>query len=660
MTNIAVNSRRGRISTAVLGPLGLVLALLAGCGSDQSTTAARASDSAAIERYYAEYPDFFHFRSLADLPDDLTWEDGSDLPEIGDPAARKGGTLRLPLQDFPRTLRHVGPDANGNFRRFLLDYTMISLAIVYPENDARHFPGLAQSWAVDSATSTVYVRLDPAATWSDGVPVTADDFFYMFYFYRSPHIVAPWYNNWYTNEYARITRYDTHTFSITLPQTKPDLADRVLRLYPIPRHHYLDLAADFVDRYQWEHMPTTGPYVIREADIRKGRSIALTRLDDWWGRDRKHFRYLFNPDSISFSVIRDTAKSFEAFKRGDIDMIPTDLTELWYDKLPDSDPEVARGFIHKSMFYNVHPRPPYGLWINTSRPLLDNRDIRIGISYASNWQLVIDSFFRGDASRLNTTNDGFGDFTHPNITARPFDITLAREHFRKAGFDESGPDGILVNASGQRLSVSLTTGYEHFRDVLTILKEEALKAGLELRVEVLDSTAGWKKMQEKKHDIAFVAFAGFLEMYPRYWEQHHSVNAYDQAFLADGSVNPARQVKAQTNNLESIAIAELDRLIERYDASPDRAEMVALAHQMEELMFDHGSFVPGFMFGYYRIGHWRWLRFPESFNVKHSRDHLGWFLFWVDEEAQRETRAAQRSGNTFPPRVQVFDQYRGL
>ena len=125
-----------------------------------------------------------------------------------------------------------------------------------------------------------------------------------------------------------------------------------------------------------------------------------------------------------------------------------------------------------------------------------------------------------------------------------------------------GPDGILVNEAGERLSFTLSSGYESLKDVMTILKEEAAKAGLEYRIEVLDGTASWKKTQEKQHDITFVAFNVSPEMYPRYWETYHSVNAYDKPWLADGRPSPARKLKPQTNNLQSIANAELDARIE--------------------------------------------------------------------------------------------------
>jgi microcin C transport system substrate-binding protein len=357
-------------------------------------------------------------------------------------------------------------------------------------------------------------------------------------------------------------------------------------------------------------------------------------------------------------VIRDTPKVFEAFKRGDIDQFELNLAEYWYEKLPDDDPDVQKGYIYKTVFYNQRPRPTYGLWINTSRPLLDNRDIRVGIGYATNWQLVIDKFFRGDYQRLQTSSDGYGEFSHPTLKARPFDINKALEHFARAGFSQRGPDGILVNNQGQRLSFTLSTGYESLKDVLTILKEEAAKAGLEFRLEVLDSTAGWKKVQEKKHDIHFSAFNVSLEMYPRFWETYHSDNAYDDAFLEDGSVNPDRKLKAQTNNLEALAIWEMDQMIDQYRASDSKEEMIELAHKMTELHHEHASFVPGFYQPFYRLGYWRWIRYPEFFNHKYSNGAGELFIHWIDPDIKKETLEAKKEGKSFEPQIRVYDRFK--
>jgi microcin C transport system substrate-binding protein len=635
--------------------------LLGGCDSgepDAKEAAVQGPDNTQeVQDYYAANPDFFTFKTLADLPEGLNWEDGMDLPEIGSDDAIKGGTEYRRLDDFPRTLRLVGPDSNGSFRPWILDNVAMNLAQRHPDK-FEYYPGLASSWAVDPATKTVFIKLNPNARWSDGETVTTEDFLFMFFMYQSDYIVAPWYKNEFTNSFTNITRFDDLTFSITVPEAKPDLAKRVLENIPVPAHFYRELGDDFVERYQWRFQPTTGAYVIKDEDIKKGTSITLTRQKDWWAKDNKFWKNRFNVDRVQMTVMRDSSKVFEAFKKGDIDQFGLNLAEYWYDKLPNTDTDVTRGYIQKSVFYNQRPRPTYGLWINTSQPLLDNQDIRVGINHAINWQLVIDKFFRGDYYRMQTSSDGYGEFSHPTLKAREYDIDKALAAFKKAGFVERDADGILINDKGQKLAFTLSSGYESLKDVLTILKEEALKAGLELRVEVLDGTAGWKKVQEKQHDIHFSAFGVSLELYPRFWEIYHSDNAYDIAFLEDGSVNPARKLKTQTNNLEALASYEFDQLINRYRASDDKQEMIELAHTMTAMHHEHASFVPGFYQPFYRLGHWRWLRYPEFFNQKHSGSPTEYHIHWIDEAMRKETQAAQKADTGFAPAIQVFDQFK--
>lgn len=636
--------------------------LLAGCG-EKKTEEVR-DNTEEVKAYYASKPEFFIFKTPADLPTDLEWENGDELPEIGSPKAKKGGTLYFYVQDFPRTLRHLGPDSNGSFRPWILDDVVMNWAWRHPNDTSigpkgfRYFPGLASEWAIDKARRTVFVRIDPKARWNDGVPITSDDMLFAFFLYQSKYVQAPWYNNFYSTNYESITRFDSHTFAITMPEDRPNLSSRVLELNPQPAHFYKELGTDYPERYQWRNVPGSGPYVVREQDIQKGRSITLTHIDDWWAKDKKHWRYRFNPGKIRLTVIRDTPKSFEAFKKGEIDYFGLALAEYWYDKLPDSDPDVQAGYITKAKFYNDIPRPTYGLWMNTARPLLDNRDIRVGIQYATNWELVIEKFARGDWERMRTTADGYGEFTHPTLKARPFSVEKALESFAKAGFNKRGPDGVLVNDRGDRLSFQLTTGYEALKDIMTILREEALKAGVEFRIEVLDGTASWKKVQEKQHDIQFSAFNVSPEMYPRYWETYHSANAYDDAFLPDGTVNPERKLKTQTNNLESMAIWEMDKMIAAYDRSSDAEEMKRLAFKMEEMLYDYASFSPGYVVPFFRVGTWRWVGFPDDYHVKLGRNFSEWMLMWIDEDLKKETLEARRTGKKFPPRILTFDQYK--
>jgi len=634
-------------------------ALLTACGGDSEQTATTEVQDVTqeVQEFYAANPELITFATPEDLPNDLIWEDGMDLPDIGSPEAKKGGTYYDWLEDFPPTLRPTGPDSNSSARNWVSEYFSLTYASPHPDVEGL-IPGVAQSWAVSTERKTVYVKIHPDARWTDDVPITADDALFAFFFYLSDYIQAPFTTNYFKNEFSNITKYDDLTFSVTVTRLKPDMATIVLWMPPVPQHFYKELGEDYPERYQWRYAPHAGPYYLQESDIDMGVRLVLRRKENWWAEDHRYYRYRFNPDRISLTVIRDTAKRYESFRRGDLDLYELRTAELWYDETSDTEADVANGYLHKSTFYNQYPRTSWGLWMNSSRPLLDNVDVRLGIQYAINWDVVLRSYFRGDLERLKRQNQGYPEFEHPDLPPRPFDIDKAVAHFGSAGFTERGPDGILVNEQGQRLSFTLSTHYERFSDVFTILKEEAIKAGLEFRIEMMDGAAGFRKALEKQHDMYFVGFVQSPGLYPELSQHMHSKYAYDQAFLEDGSINPDRKVIAQGNNLEVIADYELDQLIDQYIASEDREEMRDLAFQIQQIHYDHASYSPGFVEPFYRTGYWRWVRWPEGFNSKTTVMARELFVHWIDEEMKGETLEARVKGQAFELVNEVYDQYR--
>jgi len=664
--------------------LGAALALvLSGC-SREGTPRASGTGAGAAKEYPTSGPmaadlastlerekEFYVVKTAADLPANLKWENGGDLPEFADPNAKKGGTFNYYIQDFPRTLRVIGPDATGGIRQYLWDFTEIYPAQEHPNQSGKVFPGFAKEWAPDPASRTVYYRINESARWSDGKPVTTDDVLFTLYLFRSPHIREPWYNDFHSKTWERITVYDKYTYALTLKELRPDFVVRASQgFYLFPKHAMADFGPDFIENYQWRVLPTLGAYTLRAADIDKGRSVTLTRVQDWWARDLKFWRGRYNPDRYRLSVIRDVDKAFETFLRGDIDfyLAMTAVPKYWYDLLPDNHPDVAGGYIHKAKFFNRIPRPDWGLWINRTKPLLDQPDIRRGIQYAANFDLVANQFYRGDAVQMNTRSDGYSWRTHPTLSARKFDPVKAREYFAKAGFTQQGPDGILRNEQGQRLSFNLSTYRPDIRDIMSILRSEGAKAGVEFNLEVLDQTTGWKKVQEKGHDIALIALSRSPELFPRYWEMYHGSNAFTDAYLgpdgspvsrfADGKPNPApKQPRAQTNNMTMTFIPKLDQLIEAYDRAETLEQMKLIAAQIEQVIHDDAAWVPGWAIPFYRLAYWQWVKWPKDFNVMTSRSAEEYFVHWIDQELKEETRAAKRRGQTFPPQVLTFSQY---
>lgn len=590
-------------------------------------------------------PEYFTFAKPEDVPADLKWEDGMDEPEIGDANAKKGGTLRDYILSFPATLRVLGENSNGSFRGYQYDDVEMSLINLHPET-GRVIPCVAKQWAVSPDNRTVYFRIDPDATFSDGTPIEADDFLNHFYMQLSEYPKNPFGNEWYGTNYSNITRYDARTLSITLTEPKP-LAPYYVSTSPMSRHFYREFGPDFEQRYQWRCRPSAGPYVIHEEDIQFGRSVTLSRVKNWWARDKKFYKHRFNVDRIVYRVIRLQDKVLELFRQGELDVeqLMMGIPEYWYEKL--EIPEVHKGYIHKAKFYNIWPGSHAGLWLNCAVPPLHNKDVRLGLSYATNYQKVIDFDLRGDFQRLNSFSEGFPLIGDPPIKARPFDVRLAREHFAKAGYTKLGNDGVLLNDKGERLSVTiLHRKTDIIQKVMQRLKEEAIKAGLEYKLEGLESTSYFQKATQKKHQAASVAFS-VTPPIPDHYQAWHSKDA----FMEDG-----KTPKPNTNNLTSFADPRMDKFCEAERGATTIEEIRQASWGADQLIHEEAAWIPAYEQNYYRVAYWRWVKWPEkTFNVAVSELPMSNHLHWIDEDVKRETEAAIRNGKTFPETDQVFD-----
>jgi len=592
--------------------------------------------------------DYFAFKKEEDIPKDLVWEDGMGEPEIGDPRAKKGGVLHTYMSQFPATVRPFGKEANNSFRGRLYDELEIALVGMHPLTK-KLIPGLAKRWAVSKDGRTVYYELDPDAKYNDGVPVAVKDFMVGIYLRVSDNVSAPYQKQYFKEQFAQVATYGDSYISVSLPEPKP-MMPLYGSLAPAAPHFYKDYGPDYVDRYQWKVAPHTGAYFVRDEDIVKGVSITLTRDKDWWAKDKKYYRYRFNPDKIVYTTIRDESKSFELFRAGQLDYFYLTRPNYWYEK--SEIPPVFNGYIERYQFYTQYPRSPRGAYLNVHRPMLKNLDLRRGVCYALNWQKVIDVVFRGDFSRLQQFSEGFGEITNPHVKARKYSILKAREYFAKAGYTEEGPDGFLRKPNGERLAINMTyPNAAYYPKVVSVLKEEAKKAGMELRADGLEPTVAYKKVMKKEHDMTIWAWGTGLP-FPSYYQFFFSKNAFD----SEGNPKP------QTNNINCYADPEMDRYCKgvRYARTVEEVKKNAWAAQQK--IHDEAIFSPAWVSDFVRIGSWRWIRWPDTentpFNVPMISDPMESYVLWIDGDMKEETLRAMRAHKKFPEVQKVIDKFK--
>jgi microcin C transport system substrate-binding protein len=570
-------------------------------------------------------------------PEDLQWLTNESDPTFASPQSVKGGTFHAALLSFPLTFRVVGPDSNSSFRSAILG-NQLSLIGIHP-NTENIIPELATHWAFGVDKKSMYFKLNPEARWSDGEPVTAHDFAYTLEFMRSKHIVAPWYNDYYGKEIEKVVVFDDHTLAVVGTKAEPDLHLK-LGLGPIPRHFFGQLGEDFVRRYNWKIVPNTGPYQI--ADFKKGKTIKFNRKREWWARDLRYFKHRFNVNRVIFTVVRDYNLQWEYFKKGKVDTFGITLPDFWHAKTKTA--VVENGYVHRIWFFNDTQQSATGMWLNQDKEIFKDQRVRYAFAHAMNIQKVIDEVLRRDYFRLEHGFVGYGRYSNTKIRARRFDLAKVNEYMTDAGW-QRGSDGIWEK-NGLRFSVEVSYGFDQHTPRLVVLKEEAKKAGIELRLQKLDAASSYKKVIEKKHDVAWMGWSTSLR--PQYWEHYHSINAH----------------KPQTNNITNTDDADMDRLVDAYRNSLDEAERIQLSIEIQEAIHRVGAFVPTFMVPYVREAYWCWWRLPEVPGTRHSNTLFDPFgsttggLFWYDEGLEKETKQAMKKKKAFEPVTLIDETYK--
>ncbi|MBU0463528.1 MAG: extracellular solute-binding protein, partial [Proteobacteria bacterium] len=525
------------------------------------------------------------------LPEHIKWLTNESDPVFSSEKAQKGGILHSAITSFPMTFRVVGPDSNGSFRSAILD-NQLSLINIHPNTD-NIIPELATHWAFGDDKKTMYFKLDKSARWSDGTPVTAWDYVYTLEFMRSEHIIAPWYNDYYTKEIEAVLVYDDYTIGVKSTKAVPDLYLK-LGISPTPRHYFGTLDETFVQTYNWKIVPNTGAYEISE--FKKGKFIKFKRKKDWWAKDRKYFKNRFNVDIVVFDVIRDGNLQWEYFKKGKLDVFGLTMPKYWHEKSKIS--LFQKGYINKIWFFNDQERSAQGMWLNQDREIFKDRRLCYAFAHAMNIEKVIDKVLRKDYFRLPQAFSGYGLYSDDKIKPRLYDIAKVNDLMMSAGWTR-GSDGIWQKDE-KRFSVKVTYSFEEHMPRLVVLKEDALKAGIELLLERLDSTAMFKKFLEKKHDVAWMGWSTNIR--PSYWQGWHSDNAH----------------KPQTNNITNTDDPGLDELIDKYRASLNEEERIELSLKIQNAIHETGAFVPTFMVPYVRLGYWRWLELPDFHGTRRS------------------------------------------
>lgn len=259
-----------------------------------------------------------------------------------------------------------------------------------PPGDGAPEPGVAERYEVSTDRMRYTFHLRSNARWSNGDPVTAEDFRYAWMRQLRGDIAS---------DYVTFVRYirNARAYELAgqlLPRSRwgfaLDLLERGVGVRVVdartlvvelqePTAYFLDVITFYTmmpvhrgtierfgqqDAFRPENIVTNGPFRISEFGRRS--FVRLVQNEYWWGRDQLQL------DQVEMRIIEDLAAKATAFLDGRID---------WADDLPHNQLGVLAG---RDDFYVAPMLGTYYYRFNVTRPPFDDPRVRRAFALAIN------------------------------------------------------------------------------------------------------------------------------------------------------------------------------------------------------------------------------------------------------------------------------------
>jgi peptide/nickel transport system substrate-binding protein len=243
---------------------------------------------------------------------------------------------------------------------------------------------IARTVETDAQRSYVTFNLDPAAKFSDGKPVTAEDVIFSWQLLRDKGRPN---HRLYYGKVAKAEAIGEGAVRFDLSGSNDRELPLILGLMPVLAKHAVN--AETFEETSFQALLGTGPYVVAAVD--PGKSVTLKRNPNYWGRDRAVNRGFWNFDEVRFDYYREANSHFEAFKRGLYDVREDNDPGRWqtaYDF-----PAVRDGQVIKEALPTGVPKASAFFVFNTRRAVFSDMRVREAISLLFDFEWINHSYF---------------------------------------------------------------------------------------------------------------------------------------------------------------------------------------------------------------------------------------------------------------------------
>ena len=443
----------------------------------------------------------------------------------------------------------------------------ITRPLAYFDKDLQVVPGLAESWDISDDGQTITFHLKDGITYSDGTPITADDFVFSWKRLIDPREAAGYSyvmadvkggEDLLTVDTETATDADITALLDAFGVAAPDDKTFVVTLAR-PAAYFVYIATLWVTVPQQEGFNfgeaegymSSGPMKMTEWNHQS--NIVLEQNENWTAGDAPKI------SRIEMSMIQDPAATLAAYEAGELDVagVPTqEITRIQDD--PELSTQVVQGDVLSIYYFGFDLKNPDGPFTNSVK-------MRQAFNEAVDKQTMIATTFAGLGTPAHSLVPP-GMPGHLDTEFYPYNVEKAKTDFDAALTD------LGITKEDLKLEVGFNTNANH-EDKVAFLQEQWRQAfGIEVTPVGLEWGAYLERLSSDPFDIFRL---GWGADYP-----HPNNFTTDLISCSSG------------NNNMGYCNQEVDDLLQQAAVAPTLDEQIPIYDQVQEKVMADAPIIP--------------------------------------------------------------------
>jgi ABC-type transport system substrate-binding protein len=445
--------------------------------------------------------------------------------------------------------------------------------------------------------------IDEAATWPNGMPITAADIIFSLKVVMNPLVDNAAYRGYYDMVESVVTSpSNERRFKIitkrpyllakeslgsltVLPEYAydPDGLLRKVKLTDLTNPATAKRLADeggaikeFAELYaqprfgrEPDGLIGSGPYALESWE--DGQRITLVRRDNYWGSKKKNGWLADESGKLTFEIIADNATMVNALRDELIDVV----VDMSVDQFAEirNDPFLNQRFD----FSTTESLKYFSLIFNQNNPLFQDVKTRRAMAFLTDVDAVIEESLSGLGNRIVGPVLSRQPYYNSDLELIPHDPDQAIQLLTEAGWEDTNGDGTIdkeIDGTRQEFKFQILVFPSPVTiSIGTLVKSWAKDAGIDIEVTQMAPRQLYEKLNEG--DFAFsVIGQGYNPTADDFTQVWHS-----------GSVPP------NGTNRSGFANAEADRLINKIRVTLKEKERDPLYRRFQKIVYENQPMV---------------------------------------------------------------------